>query len=90
MQLAGHMRPLSLLLIELIMEKDCVKERRRLYKAKKRKGKKRMGRLERLKEAMQKKEDQVKLLAHQTVELKKVATKATINNKLLKRFVAKI
>lgn len=61
--------------------------RRQLYKAKRRKGKKRLGRLERLKAKMQAQNDQLKHLVHKTAELKEATSKVESANKLLKRFV---
>jgi SMC interacting uncharacterized protein involved in chromosome segregation len=54
-------------------------------KRKRKRSKKRLGRVERLKEAVQKKSDEVSGLYRHAAVLKNLATKVTITNKALKR-----
>lgn len=59
------------------------RSRKRLYKQ--RKPKKRSGRVERLKEAVQRRNEKLDNLNRHTMALKKLATKVTLDNKTLKR-----
>lgn len=66
---------------------NCKKvERKSLYK-KRRSRKQRPGRIERLKEAVCKKGDEVEKLNRRTQSLRKLAIKTVTTNKLLKRLI---
>ena len=65
---------------------DKVKRRRRSYR--KKRSKQRLGRVERLKEAVQKRSKEVDSINHRAVVLRNLAVKVTTTNKSLKRYGA--